>query len=227
MTEDLRSKNWNCPKKLEARNETIIDMYKKLTLRSSIPENHQYWTISGRCAIAGKLLAGSELDQLIKTNFIVPDQFYGVEIDQDIFESNATLQGPTWIFGDFYQKIQEAIGLNQFLPAIINYDSTHYPQIGTEILAKLLKSVGEFCKEKKVEDVLVLGNFVVQGNRRTRITNSEIIQEFLRYKAAQVIVETNFWKLYDQCYIYRGTGTESRTSMATIIFSSKAFPLKA
>ena len=56
----LNQKDWSCPKKQEARSQTIIEQY-QIHFGQKLPPNKQYWAICGQCATPdGQQLHGCE-----------------------------------------------------------------------------------------------------------------------------------------------------------------------
>ena len=74
-------KKYTFSKKLTAREETIIKYYRRV-FHESLPKEKQYWSMCAQCAQNGKLIPGTELDQVLKEGLITPDQFHGVDIDK-------------------------------------------------------------------------------------------------------------------------------------------------
>jgi len=201
-----------CPKKLEARQQTIINVHRKL-FGNSIPKDKQYWSICGRCSYEnGKLVNLCEPDQLIKAKLIRPQQFYGVEIEPTIYQFNKNSNRDiNWLLGDFYDTMVEYSNHNKFNPAIINCDMLLMPKCGVEYLSRIL----HFITSLKIKNVMIVCNMIMKT--RQHVAKAEdIISGLEKESCFQASMNECDWKIYNQFYWYNGTG-KTRTKMGTII----------
>ena len=154
----INQKNWSSNRKKEARYETIISQYRK-HFRHSLPVDKQYWTMCGQCATSeGEQLVGSEIWQILKENFIIPSQFYGVENDPGIHDLNTqAFPLSNWINDDFYHAMVVAQSEGKFNPGVVNIDLVHTPDVGTSQVAKILAML-----TATTDNVLVIANFVLR-----------------------------------------------------------------
>ena len=199
-----------CPKKHKAREQTIIETYRKYYGRKSIPGTKQYWTICGRCYDNNKMAPGSEPGQLIQ-GLIKPSQFFGVEINPVIHGLNQRCnQTVNWIQGDFYSEMIIAWNHKRFNPAIVNADMTSMPKRGSLYLSRIMN----FLTDTDFK-IMLIGNFVMQY--RSHIDKDEDVTACLESEPLfQASIRTGKWKIYDWFYRYNGTG-RTGTKMGTVI----------
>ena len=119
-----------CPKKLEARHQTIVETYKEIFNKTSIPANKQYWAICGRCSYEKGIMAeGCEPDQLIKAKLIKPNQFYGIEICPAIQGFNKKPnKSINWYLGDCHETRVEYCNHHKYDHAIVTVDIRLMPK---------------------------------------------------------------------------------------------------
>jgi hypothetical protein len=201
-----------CPKKLKARQETIIKMYRKY-FSDSLPEEKQYWTM---CATHtdgdGQLLMGSELDQMLRDGLITINQFHGVDIDLSIIDNNSKfLPQAHWYLGDFYNTMVKNI--NDFNPGIVNCDHLKMPQSGgaayvSKCLAWLSGQNG----------LMFISNLILTPPRHNASCSpDEYIAELYKYPQFKYAMNHG-WEYENNLYVYDGTGLESRTVLGTMVF---------
>jgi hypothetical protein len=201
-----------CPKKLEARYQTIIKTYRDHYGKQSIPKNSQYWSICGRCSYEmNKLEDNCEPDQLIKAKLIKPNQFFGVEINPEIYEFNKSNKGMNWFLGDFYEQMVEYSNYNIFSPAIVNIDMLLMPKCGVEYFARIMS----FLSSIKTKNIMVVANFIIK-TRQHVAHKEDIVKRLEREPLFQNSMSINKWRIYNQFYWYNGTG-KTRTKMGSII----------
>jgi len=213
------AKNWSCPKKLEARRQTIIEPYKDI-FGESIPADKQYWAMCGQCSIGGKPLEDCEIDQVSKAGLITPDQFHGVEINPAIHKLNE--QGwpdANWYCGDFYGQMKEACADENFNPAIVNADLISMPDRGVGYFADIMSFLSSV-----VDETMLVANMVMEYKRfPDRNRDMEfVMQQLNKQDQFQKALKNKNWTLYKkQYYAYNGTGEESKSVMGSLIFYFK------
>ena len=212
----LNQKFWNDPKKRLARQETIIDQYRK-RFHQTIPPNKQYWTMCGQCVDKdGRFQEGCELSQMLKDGFIQPAQFHGVEIDSNIAEANRrAFPEANWYTDDFYRAMQKAKIANMFSPAIVNADFINMPDRACGYLADIMGFLSS-C----VDEVMIVANFVLLHQRFTRHERDMefVIEKLNKDGSFQLALKTGNWRFDQKYYRYAGTGRKSRTIMGTVVF---------
>lgn len=211
------AKNWSCPKKLEARRQTIIEPYREI-FGKNIPRGKQYWAMSGQCATSSGLpLENCELDQVVNSGLINISQFHGVEINHEIHKLND--QGwpeANWHCGDFLRVMQGSCADEEFNPAIVNADFITMPDRTIGYLSDILSFLSFVTKE-----VMLVANMVMEYQRfPERNRDIEFVMNRLNNKGQfQKSLKNREWKVYNQKYYsYTGTGQESRTTMGSLIF---------
>jgi len=208
-----------CPKKMQARQETIIDLYRSIFGRSSLPDHQSYITLCAQCGNSrGKVKKGSEFETVVNEKLVKESQFYGIEGNPEIHKLNKGLKtSAKWFYGDFLDMVQEVAANDlSFRPGIINYDSIHFPTTDPDYFIRLLKVV----MKMNWTDVLVLGNFVLLAHGR-EVSYENILDSFVDSAHSKIVFSTDFFSLYPHVYLYDGTGKKSATKMGTIAFYNK------
>jgi hypothetical protein len=202
-----------CPKKLEARFQTIISTYRNHYKKNSIPKGTQYWSICGRCSYKiGQIEENCEPDQLIKAQFIKPEQFYGVEINPEIHEFNKNSDSKMyWFLGDFYEQMVEFSNHNKFNPSIVNADMLLMPKCGVEYLSKIM----HFLTSIKTVPIMLVGNFIMK-TRQHVASPIDIVRGLEKEPLFQDSMNSKKWQIHPMFYTYNGTG-KTRTKMGTVI----------
>ena len=184
-------KTWNCPKKQLARTETIL----------SQTCLNQYWSMAGYCT------PGGELDQILSTGFIQPEQFHGVEITKDIYDANRlAYPDVSWHHGDFLKVMQHADAFN---PSLVNADLLQTIDTAAEYISSLLYLLTPF-------DSTLIANIIMK-HRWYRTTIEHVLQKLTSCQQFRYALNEG-WTHDNRCYLYPGTGTRSRTVMGTFIF---------
>lgn len=211
----LNQKDWSCPKKQNARLETIISQY-QTHFSSTLPASKQYWTFCGQCATSDGLpLHGCELWQLVESGLITEEQFHGVEINSEIHDLNIKAF-PTinWYNDDFYRSMVKAKSKNNFNPAIINVDLPRTPDGGAAYISKILSFLDDVCDE-----VLVVANLILRMRYYSAKSGDYVIELLNKYPQFRYAFRNGNWSLLDQYYEYNGAGnTGSRTYMGSFVF---------
>jgi hypothetical protein len=214
----LNQKDWSCPKKQQARLETIISQY-RTHFSHTLPDNKQYWAMCGQCtAENGNPLKGCELLQLLESGLIKPFQFHGVEINPEIHDLNAkAFPDINWHNDDFYRSMVKAKSENNFNPAIINIDLPRTPDGGAGYVSKTLSFLDDCCDE-----VLVVANLILRMRYYSSKSGDYVIDLLNKYPQFRYAFRTGNWSLLNQYYEYNGAGnTGSRTYMGSFVFIKK------
>jgi len=208
---ELNQKDWGCPKKLKARKDTIIDMYRK-HFYDKLPKEKQHWTMCGQCSTEDNQIAtGCELDQLTKEGLITPNQFYGVETQKEIAMSNSLLETEAnFINNDFYKAMVEADNDDNFNPAIVNADMISMPKSAAEYLSKIIAFLTE-----RVNDIMLVCNLVLRC-RCKHVGGSDIIKAL--NELPRFTMNIKHWEMELKYYQYYGTGNNN-TILGSIIFT--------
>lgn len=214
-----------CPKKYHAREETIIGMYRDY-FAHSVPEKKQYWTMCGPHTKGEVFQTGSELGQLIRSEFITEEQFYGVDIEKEIIEQNKAVKPEVnWIYDDFLHAMKVSHKEGKFNPAVINADFISLKERGSAITSQIMSFLEDIdCKDVLLVSNIMLTNPHALGGTKLadiNIDGDAVVLEFERWKAFQYTWGTGNWSIHPEFYVYNGTGKQSRTIMGTFIFIRK------
>jgi len=215
----------SCPKKLDARKTTIIDVYRQHFGRS-LPADKQYWTMcASQIDACGELSSESELGQMFGEELITKDQFYGIDIKEDVIASNR-MAAPecNWLEGDFFSTMEDAYASGNYNPGIINADFV------TMIWksAPIVSGVMAFLSDIGMTDVMVVANVMATnpyGSGRIPVDFvpdfDEISGEYLKNAVYRRAVSQGDWTLHPELFYYWGTGDRSKTVMSTYCFVKK------
>jgi hypothetical protein len=206
-------KNYACPKKIEARNQTIIAIYRSFFYQK-LPPHKQYWTLCARHVDdRGELLNGSELSQLLQEKIITKKQFHGVDRDQDIIHINSKyINEANWYCGDLYSVLGNSSNFN---PAIVNCDLIEGPKTGSYLAGQIL----HLLTRRNVRDVVFVINFVIGSRFYPEGISVDAIVEFLNKNTLfNIALADGDWRYLPEIYCYDGTGSKSKTRMGSIIF---------
>ena len=188
-------KTWSCPKKKQARLETII---------ANGPVANQYWSMAGLCTTPG-----CEVDQILQAKILTPEQFHGVEIVKDIHDANVKAwPNLAWHHGDFLQTMKD---FSDFNPSLVNADLLQMADTAADYIARILHLLLPF-------DAVLVTNFVME-HRGHRTTPDQVLERLCQCQQFRYAMR-NGWKFDDRCYLYPGTGNKSHTIMGTFIFQA-------
>lgn len=211
-----------CPRKHSARQVTIIDVYKKL-YGKSIPQNKQYWSMCALCADENGIIEDSELDQLVESKLINPNQFNGVDFNKEIYEKNKLYTKSKWYNCDFLTAMKEAQKLGKFNPCIVNADLINMPNKAAIHAGRILNFLYE---NNHIQTILVLNTVIKCHNRFSSV--EELSKNLCKESNFRFVWNTKKWKLLENsAYLYNGTQSKKKTFsdsrnpktiMATIVF---------
>lgn len=212
---NLNDKNWGCPKKRLAREETVVSFYRQAFKRKSIEQ--QYWTMCGQCADGGiHPIPGCEYDHVTSSRLVKDWQFNGVEIVPEIHHANNRIKGDAhWYLGDFYETMVAEDNLGRFHPSIINADLLMMPENGAAYLSKILA----FLTSINTRRVMVVANVILR-QRQHKFSNDDMVKFLSQNAQFNYAIEVGKWKMFPEGYVYNGTGNK-RSVMGTIIFVRK------
>ena len=214
----------HCPKKYQARTDTVIDMYRRY-FGQSLPSDKQYWTMCSVNNNGNNIIAHSELGQILDSKLIGLHQYYGVDIESDIIEGNRKAEPNTnWICGDFLDTMKCYYKNNNFNPAIINADFISMSKKAAVITSQIMS----FIEEIDIKNVLLIANVMLtnphaRGGQflKSPLNFEKMISEMESQKAFEFAWSNRFWDMHDKVYCYSGTGSQSRTIMGSYIFYRK------
>lgn len=196
-------KIWSkCPKKLEARLQTIIDQYRK---HFSYCVSGQYWSMAGRCDGPG-----CEYDQIVSEGLVRPDQFHGVDHAPEVIKGNREDYPETnWHYDDFYWAMVKAQAAGDFRPSIVNADLIQTVDTGADYIGKIM-AIASSAQ-------LLVANFIVGIRGRYKQRGSDYVMDKLLGVPSFRAAFRGGWEYGGECYVYPGTG-KSRTTMASFVF---------
>ena len=213
----IQSQVWSGNKKIIARQETIINQYRKIYNRQSIPQDKQYWTMCGNLSDNNNHLnQDSEYSQIIREELITPNQFRGVEIDDTIYNRNKQVLPHIEIYkDDFFKTLNRQANQKQFHPAIVNADLINMPEIGAIYISKIIALLYMMPGEIMLVANLVLDSPYISPTRKKQdidrfLVNLKHQHKFNAFK--------HDWNFNNECYKYAGNREHSRTSMGSYIF---------
>jgi hypothetical protein len=211
--------NWSNPRKIVARENTIISQYKQRYNLKSIPIKEQYWTMCGKLTDeSGNKNLNSEVCQITDSKLIKPKQFYGVEIQENIYKINKLTYPDLNIYhGDFFWVMNNAANEGWFNPAIVNADTIFLQKKAAVYIAKIIYLLSELPKK----NIMLIANIVLdhpyKGNRK------KDINLFLKYLSMEKKWKDccKLWDYQEDCYVYAGNNSKHRTDMCSYIFFKK------
>ena len=213
----IQSQVWSGNKKIIAREETIINQYRKIYNRQSIPQDKQYWTMCGNLSDNNNNINhDSEYAQIVREGLIQPHQFKGVEIDETIYNRNKQVLPNIEIYqDDFFKTLNRQANQNQFKPAIVNADLINMPEIGATYISKIIALLSMMPGEIMLVANLVLDSPYISPTRKKQdidrfLVNLKNQHKFNAFK--------HHWNFNNECYKYAGNREHSRTSMGSYIF---------
>jgi hypothetical protein len=213
----IQSQVWSGNKKIIAREETIINQYRKIYNRQSIPQDKQYWTMCGNLSDNNNNINhDSEYAQIIREGLIQPHQFKGVEIDETIYKRNKQVLPNIEIYqDDFFKTLNRQANQNLFKPAIVNADLINMPEIGAIYISKIIALLTMMPGEVMLVANLVLDSPYISPTRKKQdidrfLANLKNQHKFNAFK--------HHWNFNNECYKYAGNREHSRTSMGSYIF---------
>jgi len=213
----IQSQVWSGNKKIIAREETIINQYRKIYNRQSIPQDKQYWTMCGNLSDNNNNINhDSEYAQIVREGLIQPHQFKGVEIDETIYNRNKQVLPNIEIYqDDFFKTLNRQANQNQFKPAIVNADLINMPEIGAIYISKIIALLSMMPGEIMLVANLVLDSPYISPTRKKQdidrfLVNLKNQHKFNSFK--------HHWNFNNECYKYAGNREHSRTSMGSYIF---------
>ena len=215
MKTAVTDNDYECPKKIAARQATIIEPYREL-FGFEVPSDKQYWTMCGRSAEDdGTFKIKSELGQTLEAGLIKPNQFHGVERKKDWFKLNQACRNDVnWYCGDFFSVMEENKTKGRFSPAIVNADLITMPETSMPYIANIMDLLS-----RGNAPVMFVVNLVLDSRFRDMQTTDMAIsslQEHRQYKSA---MRKKDWNLYKNGeYLYKGSGEKSKTIMGTLVF---------
>ncbi len=216
----INRKMWDDPSKLEARQKSIIDTYRKLFNRVSIPADQQYWTMCGNlCNDEGSSNPGCEFLQISASGLILPQQFVGVEIYWPTHEKNVKAFPQLDLrHNDIFQELNLSAKAGLLNPAIVNVDTPNLPKKASRMLSKILKLLAYLEKE----DILVVCNVVMNNPYKNGSLESVDENNFVYLMKNNVRWQDckNRWFWHGDLFSYKNH--KNTVQMSSFVFSKKS-----
>ena len=201
------------PAKITARINTILTPYRKL-FGTSLPMDKQYWTMCGRLTkndhSEDKL---SEFNQMVRRGLIIPEQFYGVEIDKKINVMNkCTHPHLNLVNGDFFNVMIKYASEKNFNPGIIYADMPFMHERAASYFCNII----ELLKQINANNVMVVLNYM----RNNPLSGKEydanaLIEEIVSNQKWHYASEGLEWS--EEVYDY----VDRKNKMCTFLFWKK------
>lgn len=217
----IRAGPWDCIEKKFARSLTIINVYRQL-FEKQIPEDKQYWSMCGAHFDKNRLPILGELGHLLENELIEKHQFFGVDRESSIIESNRKLfPEVNWIHGDFKDTMESYLLDGRFNPAIINYDGVMQPRFGVRYLKKIMKLLD--CNF--TDEVLLVSNFVLM-NPYSRSDSLRFTIHYTLNELSSVYWIPDHWRILSKAYVYSGVSRRDNAQMGVIMFVKSKHNIK-
>ena len=213
----IESQVWSGDKKIIARQETIINQYKKIYGNDHIPIDKQYWTMCGLLSDNNNNInPNSEYAQIIQEGLIKPEQFRAVEREKTIYNINKLILPNIEIHNDDFFKVLNNQALqNKLNPAIVNADSTNQAVKGAEFISKIIALLSMIPG-----NIMLVANIMLNDPHKSQKNQKQDVNIFLKYLFEQHKFNAfkHHWNFDNMCYKYAGNREYSRTHMGSYIF---------
>jgi hypothetical protein len=211
----------SCPRKAKARFDTIINTYREL-FHDKLPEEKQYWTLAGPCFDEdGELGTCSEIHQLISSGLITESQYHGIDNGIEIIEKNRiAAPNSNFYHGDFISQLQIEAQTGRFNPGIVNCDFTKMVKTSAVDVGNVMY----LLDNHNISDTMMVVNFPANNPYSGKLDENtdyeKLIDDFWNELSSNQRFNSSWNErchIYPECYLYGGTGENSRTTMITFI----------
>lgn len=191
--------------KFDVRELTLIQPFKKF-IGDKLPEGKGYWSIC--CEVLDNPL--SELNQLVNSGLMTPQQYHGVDYDEGFIEGNATRHPDANFFaGAFAHTI---VSEPEFSNAtLIYFDTT---KTITNELPRLI-DILTIVVARDIKDVLIVFN-VCLSHRGINYTMEEVLKAVESNVSMRKLVQHEGIRPVGTPISYKG---DDRTTMFTMFFT--------
>jgi hypothetical protein len=206
--------------KHKSREETIVNAYRTLFNKERLVGD--YATLcANQTDNNGALSKGSELNQLLKEEFLTPEQFHGVDFDKETIEQNKQLNIANWHCNDVYLFLTDNIKKYNF--TAVNLDTVFYSKTKA---ANLLADTLLLFTDNTSGECLVSLNVMINNSYETHTVDAELIEaeetkfveELSKNYSYKCAVKDGGWVMDEKCYLYSST---NKTVMCTYLFYRK------
>lgn len=127
-------KRYRTESKIISRRKSIIEPSMKI-LGGPLKEPYQYWSMCSYCEGSN-----SELNQLVESGLIKPNQFHGVDKDQNVYDANKKLNTEANFYcNDIYKQMRDMKNAKAFKPGIVNLDTTSMGEKAARLTSKIIE----------------------------------------------------------------------------------------
>jgi hypothetical protein len=208
--------------KAAQRFETVIEIYRRITGRRSIPYNRQYWTL---CGLYDSLKEGMELVQVVNEGFAKPIQFYATEAIKDVCRESSRVIGRQYpeahIFeGDLVRVMDEHLTKKKLNPEVVYVDTISEPRKAIALLADVIGIVNYTSGF-----TMVVCNMIRENPRRGFEAQRKVAEVFKVVEENQTLAwhkRQGVWSFYPDLADYRA----SRARMSSLILVRKGEALR-
>jgi len=206
----IKNAQWDSKTKRKSRFHNVIKLYETAFGVKSIPEGKQYWSMCGAHFNDDGPLKG-EFGQLLEYGLIHKDQYFGVDIEEEIIEKNQELYPDTnWINNDFLESMMESKRKGEFNPSLINYDGIMQPEFGSQYFRNILS----FIDYNVSNELLLIASFVLENPYSNSKRRSYTIDDVAHNITKRYLIPKH-WVASPIAYIYQNL----RTKMGVIAFA--------
>lgn len=213
-----------CERKREAREVTIIEVYRSIFDREALPLDRQYWTLCGQMVDAGTGLFQPfcELRHVVTQGLVSPHQFVGVELNAEIHALNKSVgertyskgAGPTFINGEITRVLDENLGRGTLYAEVVNLDLICEPKEGVKILSRTMDILNHIDGPTMLVWNVILSRTWPLKRTHTWSEVAEALNEDSLFRSAR----PHGWSQFEEkVFPYGGTGNSS-TTMGTVVF---------
>lgn len=212
------------PKKILARENTIIAPWRQLSRSKSLPQKTHHLTLCGPVAPKTDSDALDELRHLSVSGLLDPTQFHGVEKEPAFHRSNLAAvktmpasKRPLLHHGDIVRVLDDGLRTKQISPSILNLDTLHGPRQALSMLANSITLLNQ-CRNF----VMVVWNVIIESRFHHQVNRRPELDEALRDPKLNLFLEEGHWHRYswpkNNIYTYDGTGPDSKHTMTTLVW---------
>jgi hypothetical protein len=170
--------------------------------------------MAGKCGDpTGQPIIGCEPYQMLEEGFINETQFRGVEKASGRCDLNRrAFPNLKWIENDFFWAMESD---PKFNPGVVNMDSYWTPGWGCDYFGRIMSMMND----RNISNCVVLANLVMKSRFLPDLISDEVaFAEFNKSIHFQNAFNEGDWEFTGNVYHYNGTGSKSKTEMATFIF---------
>ncbi len=214
---------YKCERKFADRKLGIIDTYREIFNRQSVPKDQQYWCVCAQQCDENnpKREPGSECMQMIDSGLITPEQWRGVDWEEDLIELNKSVYPEiSWTYGELRGVMAEAWRNESFNPAIINCDLLTMKKKSCTIVAAIISML----LERDITNCMLVMNSVLSTwhHREAEGNAGGELQDHIHFLSkdldfAIALIEKN-WTVFPKAYSYPGTKGSASTMGSIVIY---------